>query len=64
MPFTLPPGVRSRSSQAAWADDIEWRWRSGVIDPPSTLLGVTVLGYRDQLVEVEAIAVRPGAPGG
>jgi enamine deaminase RidA (YjgF/YER057c/UK114 family) len=33
-------------------------------DPPSTLLGVTVLGYHDQLVEVEAIAVRPGAPGG
>jgi enamine deaminase RidA (YjgF/YER057c/UK114 family) len=27
-------------------------------DAPSTLLGVTVLGYRDQLVEVEAIAVR------
>ena len=26
-------------------------------DPPSTLLGVTVLGYRDQLVEVEAVAV-------
>jgi enamine deaminase RidA (YjgF/YER057c/UK114 family) len=25
-------------------------------DPPSTLLGVTVLGWRDQLVEVEAIA--------
>jgi enamine deaminase RidA (YjgF/YER057c/UK114 family) len=25
-------------------------------DPPSTLLGVAVLGYRDQLVEVEAIA--------
>ncbi|NES31542.1 RidA family protein [Micromonospora terminaliae] len=25
-------------------------------DPPSTLLGVTVLGYPDQLVEVEAIA--------
>ena len=25
--------------------------------PPSTLLGVTVLGYPDQLVEVEAIAV-------
>jgi enamine deaminase RidA (YjgF/YER057c/UK114 family) len=25
-------------------------------DAPSTLLGVTVLGYRDQLVEVEAIA--------
>jgi enamine deaminase RidA (YjgF/YER057c/UK114 family) len=25
-------------------------------DPPSTLVGVTVLGYREQLVEVEAIA--------
>jgi hypothetical protein len=25
-------------------------------DVPSTLLGVTVLGYPDQLVEVEAIA--------
>ncbi|WP_307854409.1 RidA family protein [Micromonospora sp. C31] len=25
-------------------------------DPPSTLLGVTVLGYPDQLVEVEAVA--------
>jgi enamine deaminase RidA (YjgF/YER057c/UK114 family) len=29
-------------------------------DPPSTLLGVTVLGYPDQLVEVDAVAVRPG----
>jgi enamine deaminase RidA (YjgF/YER057c/UK114 family) len=28
-------------------------------DAPSTLLGVTVLGYNHQLVEVEAIAVRP-----
>ncbi|KIR62855.1 MULTISPECIES: RidA family protein [Micromonospora] len=25
-------------------------------EPPSTLLGVTVLGYDDQLVEVEAVA--------
>lgn len=25
-------------------------------DPPSTLLGVTVLGYPDQLVEVDAVA--------
>jgi enamine deaminase RidA (YjgF/YER057c/UK114 family) len=31
-------------------------------DVPSTLLGVTVLGYRDQLVEVEAIAVLPPNP--
>ena len=28
----------------------------GKHDPPSTLLGVTTLGYRDQLVEVEAAA--------
>jgi hypothetical protein len=25
-------------------------------DVPSTLIGVTVLGYRDQLVEIEAVA--------
>lgn len=30
----------------------------GEHDAPSTLLGVTVLGYPDQLVEVEAIAAR------
>lgn len=28
----------------------------GEHDVPSTLLGVTVLGYDDQLVEIEAIA--------
>jgi enamine deaminase RidA (YjgF/YER057c/UK114 family) len=32
----------------------------GEHDPPSTLLGVTVLGYPGQLVEIEAIAVAPG----
>jgi hypothetical protein len=26
-------------------------------DPPSTLLGVTVLGYSGQLVEIEAVAL-------
>ncbi|MEU9080660.1 RidA family protein [Kitasatospora sp. NPDC048538] len=31
----------------------------GEHDAPSTLLGVTVLGYDDQLVEVEAVAVLP-----
>ncbi len=31
----------------------------GEHDAPSTLLGVAMLGYADQLVEVEAIAVRP-----
>jgi enamine deaminase RidA (YjgF/YER057c/UK114 family) len=33
----------------------------GEHDAPSTLLGVTTLGYRDQLVEVEAVALI-GAP--
>jgi enamine deaminase RidA (YjgF/YER057c/UK114 family) len=32
----------------------------GEHDAPSTLLGVTVLGYNDQLVEIEAVAVAPG----
>lgn len=38
---------------AAWS---VIRRHFGDHDAPSTLLGVTVLGYRDQLVEVEAIA--------
>jgi enamine deaminase RidA (YjgF/YER057c/UK114 family) len=29
--------------------------------PPSTLLGVNLLGYEDQLVEIEAIALAPRA---
>jgi enamine deaminase RidA (YjgF/YER057c/UK114 family) len=40
----------------AW--DVVHRW-FGAHDAPSTLLGVTVLGYPDQLVEVEAVAVLP-----
>src|SRR5579859_4978902 len=32
----------------------------GEHDAPSTLLGVTVLGYPDQLVEIEAVAVAAG----
>lgn len=32
----------------------------GAHDVPSTLLGVTVLGYRDQLVEIEAVAAVRG----
>ena len=35
----------------------------GEHDAPSTLLGVAVLGYADQLVEIEAVAVAPGNPG-
>jgi enamine deaminase RidA (YjgF/YER057c/UK114 family) len=33
-------------------------------DAPSTLLGVTVLGYPGQLVEIEAIAAAPAAVAG
>ncbi|MFH9348029.1 RidA family protein [Kitasatospora sp. NPDC017646] len=36
-----------------------YRDHMGEHDAPSTLLGVTVLGYPDQLVEVEAVAVLP-----
>ena len=32
--------------------------RFGASRPPSTLLGVSFLGYRDQLVEIEAVALR------
>jgi enamine deaminase RidA (YjgF/YER057c/UK114 family) len=35
------------------------RSRFGDHDPPSTLLGVSVLGYPGQVVEVEAVAALP-----
>ena len=43
-------------------DDLVAAWREvagffGDHDAPSTLLGVAVLGYPDQLVEIEAVAV-------
>lgn len=45
-------------------DDLAVAWNevvSGFAEhrPPSTLMGVTVLGYPDQLVEIEAIAISP-----
>jgi enamine deaminase RidA (YjgF/YER057c/UK114 family) len=45
-------------------DDLVTAWNEvadffGGHDVPSTLLGVAVLGYPDQLVEIEAIAVTP-----
>jgi enamine deaminase RidA (YjgF/YER057c/UK114 family) len=40
---------------AAW--EVVHRW-FGDHDAPSTLLGVAVLGYDDQLVEVEAVAAQ------
>jgi enamine deaminase RidA (YjgF/YER057c/UK114 family) len=46
-------------------DDLVRVWdivSSGLVPtrPPSTLLGVTVLGYPDQLVEIDGIAAQPG----
>jgi enamine deaminase RidA (YjgF/YER057c/UK114 family) len=46
-------------------DDLVAAWNEvaaafGDHDVPSTLLGVTVLGYPDQLVEIEAVAASPG----
>jgi enamine deaminase RidA (YjgF/YER057c/UK114 family) len=38
---------------AAW--DVVHRW-FGAHEPPASLLGVSVLGYADQLFEVEAVA--------
>ncbi len=45
-------------------EDLVTAWRVvsdrfGDHDPPSTLLGVSVLGYPGQLVEVEAVAALP-----
>jgi len=34
----------------------------GAARPPSTLLGVSLLGYTHQLVEIEAVAVAPVRP--
>ena len=45
-----------RDLVAAW--DVV-RTAFGEHDAPSTLVGVAVLGYPDQLVEVEAVAVGP-----
>jgi enamine deaminase RidA (YjgF/YER057c/UK114 family) len=42
---------------AAWR--VVHRW-FGAHEPPATLLGVSVLGYPDQLFEVEAVAALPG----
>ena len=49
-------------------DDLAAAWevvqrRLGDHEPPSTLVGVTVLGWPGQLVEVEAVAVLEGPDG-
>jgi len=53
----LVASTEQRDLVAAW-DVIHAAF--GAQDVPSTLLGVTVLGYDDQLVEIEAIAAVPG----
>jgi enamine deaminase RidA (YjgF/YER057c/UK114 family) len=50
--------------QLSRRDDLVVAWNEvaagfGDHDPPSTLLGVAVLGDPDQLVAIEAIAVAP-----
>jgi len=49
----LVASVRREDLVAAWQ---VVRDCFGDHDVPSTLMGVTVLGYRDQLVEIEAVA--------
>jgi hypothetical protein len=49
----LVASARQSDLVAAWA---VVRDRFGSHDAPSTLFGVTVLGYPDQLVEIEAVA--------
>lgn len=51
----LVASSRQSDLGAAWA---VVRDAFGQHDVPSTLLGVTVLGYDDQLVEIEAVAAR------
>jgi len=49
----LVASARREDLVAAWT---VVREGFGQHDVPSTLMGVTVLGYRDQLVEIEAVA--------
>jgi len=50
-PWFAPRACR-RAARAAFGEH----------DPPSTPLGVVTFGYRDQLVEVEAMAAVTGGP--
>ena len=49
----LVASARQEDLVAAWE---VVRDSFGDHDPPSTLMGVAVLGYKDQLVEIEAVA--------
>jgi enamine deaminase RidA (YjgF/YER057c/UK114 family) len=54
----LVASTRQEDLVAAWE---VVRDSFGDHDVPSTLMGVTVLGYKDQLVEIEAVAAVLGA---
>ena len=61
-----PEDVVKTTVYVATTDDadlaVTWRFVEevfGAQGPPSTLLGVTVLGWPGQLVEIEAVAARP-----
>lgn len=55
----LVASARQEDLVAAWG---VVRDSFGEHDAPSTLMGVTVLGYADQLVEIEAVAAVLDAP--
>jgi enamine deaminase RidA (YjgF/YER057c/UK114 family) len=48
--------VASSRQEDLWEAWGVYRAAMGAHDAPSTLMGVTVLGYPDQLVEIEAVA--------
>jgi enamine deaminase RidA (YjgF/YER057c/UK114 family) len=54
---TVYVATRDRGDLVAAWDEVAAAF--GDHDVPSTLLGVTVLGYPGQLVEIEAIAIAP-----
>jgi enamine deaminase RidA (YjgF/YER057c/UK114 family) len=51
---TVYVAARERADLLVAWKEVEQRFGSG--GPPSTLLGVSVLGFSDQLVEIEAVA--------
>ena len=56
--------VATTSQEALVAAWTAYRDALAPFTPPSTLMGVTVLGYADQLVEIEAVAAIPPKPSG
>jgi hypothetical protein len=60
-------GQDDRVEASTEGADLVTAWREvehvfGTDGPPSTLVGVTVLGWPDQLFEIEAATARPERP--